>query len=60
MYKRQVRMALISPNGTWRKPGSSGINGLRKVDLAVADSAPNDLPWKAPLVAMKVNLPRGD
>lgn len=35
-----VRMALMSPNGTWRKPGSSGINGLRKVDLAVADSAP--------------------
>lgn len=35
-----VRMALMSPNGTWRKPGSSGINGLRKVDFAVADSAP--------------------
>lgn len=52
-------MALMSPNGTWRKPGSSGINGLRKVDLAVADSAPRDLPWNAPLVAIKVNF-RGD
>jgi hypothetical protein len=53
-------MALMSPNGTWRKPGSSGINGLRKVDFAVADSAPRDLPWNAPLVAIKVNFPRGD
>ena len=57
---RTVRMASISPKGTWRKPGSSGINGLRKVDLAVADSDPSDLPWKAPLVAINVNLPRGD
>ena len=29
-------------------------------DMTDADSAPSDLPWKAPLVAMKVNLPRGD
>src|SRR5262249_62256392 len=42
--------------GTWCAPGASGSNGVRRLVIPVADSAPRLVPWEAMSRAISLGL----